>query len=266
MLSKRLVASMLTGILALSVVGCGQQEETPTQEKTEEKVEKVEEEPTDDRQVVGEESKDAFEVALTNGLGGSIESLYVRVTGEDSYSDNVLEKNAKIAANEEVRLFVKKAEAKNATYDLRVKLEGAEDEIEFLEVPLADCASAKLAQDDGVAFVEYVDKKGAKDSTKEAALERKAAEDEAKAADETALEQTESSQGYSGSSQYYDESAPVEQAPAATQSEPAPAPEPVAAAEPAPEPVAAPEPAPAETSDAPAQSEDACVGDVVLRY
>ena len=295
MFSRRIATFCLSGAIALSLAACGGQAaeekaETKEEAKQTEAVEQVKEE--DKRQVVGKESADAVEIALTNGLAGDITAMSVRVTGDANYGDNLVPANGKVKANEEVRLFVPKSQKADATYDIRVKVASKDAEVEFLAVPLANATTAKLVESDGVAYVEYTDAKGAKSSTKDAAT---AAKDAATTTTAEASKQDgnntqeQSNQGgtssssngssaqptsepasqeqvteeytYSEPQQYA--SAPVEDPapePAAAEPEPAPAPEPVY------EPVYEPEPAPAPQESAPDQSGDACAGDVVLRY
>lgn len=267
---KSFAACCISGVLALSLVACGgssqkteesAKEETAEVQKTEDtKQEKAtketketeeetkseaKEEKKDERQVLGTEDEGAVEVALTNGLEKQIVSVSMRTTGEESYSDNLLPEDGSIAADEEVRLFVAVGEAEDATYDILVKAEGEEADIEFAEVSLASLAKATLKQADGVAYVDYTTTNGEEGSTKDAALARKQAAEEAAAAEAAAQQESQDA----GAEQYYE-------------------PEPVAEEyyyEPVQE-YYEPEPAPVETPSAPEQSEDACAGDVVLRY
>lgn len=246
MFSQKVVTACVSGVLALTLVACGSQEkaEEPKAEKKTEKTEQVEKK--DERKVLGTESADAYEIALTNGLDGKITSLKVRVSGEEAYGDSLVPASTSIDKSEEVRLFVAKSDKEDATHDILVTLEGVEGEIEFLEVPLSKAASASLAQSDGVSYVEYVDAAGTKASTKDAALKRKqdaeaAAEAEAQASQQTYQQETYSEPEYT---QTYSEPEPVTYE------------QPVQEAAPAPEPV----------QSAPEQTDDACMGDVVLRY
>lgn len=254
MFSKRVAVCCVSGLLALTIAACGgQSQSTPTSTSETESASKAQsEKKADNRQVLGTESKDAIEVALTNGLNGDITSLSMRVSGEEAFGDNLIAKDGKVTSGEEVRLFVGKSDKEGATYDIRVILEDSTDAIDFIEVPLVDVKEAMLKQDDGVAFVEYVGNDGASGSTKEAALDRKAKADEAAQAEANnasavVTTSTENGGGSQGGSQNYYEPVATEVA------------EPVE--------YVAPEPAaPAETTAAPAQSEDACVDDPVLRY
>lgn len=255
MYSNRVAACCVSGLLALTLVACGGQSQSTSASTsvTEPASQSQSEEKTDDRQVLGTESKDAIEVALTNGLGGDVTSLSARVSGEEAFGNNLIAKDGKVTSGEEVRLFVEKSDKEGATYDIRVVLEGSTDPIDFVEVPLATLKEATLKQTDGVAYVDYVDNNGVSGSTKDAALERKAKADEAAQAaanNESAATttSTENGGGSQGSSQTYNEPVATEVA------------EPVEYV--APEPVAAP----VETPAAPTQSEDACVDDPVLRY
>lgn len=264
---KSFAACCVSGILALSLVACGgsnqakeesvKEESAEVQETEDTKQEKdakqdeqetkseAKEEKKDERQVLGTEDEGAVEVALTNGLEKQIVSVSLRATGEESYANNLLSEEGSIAAGEEVRLFVAANAAEDATYDVLVKVEGEDAEVEFAEVPLASISKATLMQGDDVAYVDYTTTSGEEGSTKDAAVARKQAAEEAAAAEAAAQQEAQDA----GAEQYYE-------------------PEPVQEEyyyEPVQE-YYEPEPAPVEAPSETGQSEDACAGDVVLRY
>ena len=290
---KRIAAGCVAGMLSISLFACGNQQSTSSSSAEVKKEEAVEqkEQTTDARQVLGKQSAEAQEIALTNGLAGNVTQLSIRVTGQKDYGENLIAKDGKVAKGEEVRLFVEKQKDSKSTIDIKVKVDGKNDPVEFSAVPVTDIATVKLAEADGVAFVEYTDAKGAKGSTKDKALEAKKQADEKKAADQNAQNSNANSdsnnesnedEGYvvtEAANDYAsndvsaapaessgDSTAAVEAAPA-PEPEPAPAyePEPAPAPEPEPAPAPAPEPAPAADAGAADQSGDACLGDVVLR-
>lgn len=253
---QKITTFMVSGALAVTLVACGTKEAPKEEVKQEEKTEKVEEK-VDARQVLGEQAEGAVEVALVNSLGSKITALSVRTTGDQEYANSLIAENGGVAKDEEVRLFVAKPEKADATFDIKVKVEGSEDEIEFAEVPLLNASQVKLLQADGIAYVDYTDLKGAATSTKEAATKRKQDAEAAQSQSQVEAEATPAAQSYNESyEQSYSEPVYEEQV-----TYEAPAPEPVVA-----EPVAAePAPAPVESYSAPEQSGDACMGDVVLR-
>ncbi|MDO4796990.1 MAG: hypothetical protein Q4A01_03110 [Coriobacteriales bacterium] len=171
--------------------------EEPKQEaKTEaEETEKKAEENKDDRQVLGTESADATEVALVNGLDGELTSLKLRVSGKKSFGKNLIPAKASLAAKEEARLFLEKTkDDATATYDVQVTKrgkDGKETTVEFVKVPLANLKSAKLVEDNGLAYVTYVTANGKEDSTKKAAQAQKQANEQAKKKAEEQTKQVE---------------------------------------------------------------------------
>lgn len=290
---SKLTTCLLSGALALSLVACNAQETTkepeaeqPKQEvvekktddaadkKAEEKQTPASEEKAAEKQTLGTKEDGSYEVALTNKLGGKITSICVQTIDDQQYSENLLKNNATIAKDEEVTLYVSAPKDANATDEayacnVKVKVEGKDAEQELTLPLVSKSMKATLMQEGNVSYVDYVNDKGEKGSTKE--IE----ESFANAVDEGAAQG-----GTAGSNAVVPESvdtndvaapAPVVEEAAAPVAEPAPAPAPEPVAEPvvevAPEPVAEPVvEAPVEAPSAPAQGEDACVGDVVLRY
>lgn len=262
MRANRLVLWCTSGVLALSLgatlVGCGggqatQSAATENNQTNATQVEAAnatqageqnETTETDDRKVLGTESADAAEVALTNGLDGKITSLKLRASGEESYSKNLIAKKTSIAQDEEVRLFV---DASNAKYDLLVTKKGEDGqkaEVEFNGIRLAKMPSAKLVEEGDLAFVEYTNAAGKQGSTKKAAEKEKAAAEE-EAAKAAAQEQAQSESEASAEAYTYEEPVYYEE-PSYDSYD-----------------YSAPVEAPAES--APAQTSDGCTGDIEWR-
>jgi hypothetical protein len=283
------VSGALAASMGVALVGCGggeQKQVETTPATTEEKTEQVEApkqtektEKTDTRQVLGKESATTIEVALTNGLDSDLTAVKMRATGESAYPASLVESGKTIAAKEEVRLFVE-ADAKGTfaeTYDIMVTKKGKDGkttDVEFVAVPLADIASAKLIEKDGIAYVEYKTAEGKTDSTKKAAEAAAAATAAASTADQSqgtqtskqnATDETGTAADTTGASGmddettpddaaygdysdtgYYEEDAGNYDSSASDYSE-------------------APAEAPAESTSAPAQTGDACTGDVEFR-
>lgn len=204
---------------------------------------------SDTRQVLGAESADAVEVALTNGLGADLTAVKVRKTGTDASSANMIANGKVIANDEEVLLLVDaKKDSADATYDLMVTKKAADGksaDVVFAQVPLAKLASAKLLEKDGVAYVEYTTADGKQDSTLKAAqaAKKQATQQEqvpaaSAAASEVASDAaSEDTSYYDSSSDYGDEGYAYDE----------------------------PAEAPQEAPSAPAQTGDACTGDVEFR-
>ncbi len=204
---------------------------------------------SDTRQVLGAESADAVEVALTNGLGADLTAVKVRKTGTDASGANMIASGKIVANNEEVRLLVDaKEDGAKATYDLLVTKKAADGksaDVVFAQVPLAKLASAKLLEKNGVAYVEYTTVDGKQDSTlkaAEAAKKQATQQEQAPAASVAASEvasdaASEDTGYYDSSSDYGDEGYAYDE----------------------------PAEAPQEAPSAPTQTGDACTGDVEFR-
>ncbi len=164
------------------------------------------EEKKDDRLVLGAESADATEVALTNGLDGELTSLKLRNSGKQSFGKNLIPSKKAVAAKAEARLFLEKSKNDaNATYDIQVTKrgkDGKETTVEFVKVPLANLKSAKLVEDNGLAYVSYVTADGKEDSTKKAAQAQKQANEQVKKKAEEQAQPQAQEEAYE-ESQYY---------------------------------------------------------------
>lgn len=223
----------------------GQEERDGTQDVKQTPASKV----ADARQVLGTESADATEVALTNGLGAQLTAVKVRKTGADAYGANLVAKDKAIANEEEVRLFVDaKKDGTDATYDLLVTkktADGKSADVTFVEVPVSIIVSAKLVENDGIAYVEYTTTDGKVDSTRKAAdAAKRQAEQQQKSTNATAGDDA-SSQGDAEDTSYYGDGSADYDDGGAFYDEPAEAPQ--------------------EAPEAPAQTGDACTGDVEFR-
>jgi hypothetical protein len=239
--------------------------------------------------VLGAKKEGALELTMKNGLGSALTAVSLRASGEQAYQNNLVASGKKVAANEEVRLYVEDAKA-DAAYDIRVTKEGGGD-VEFLAVPVSKIASLTLKEADGKAYVDYVGIDKANGSTKDTAVAAAAAAGTAAAAGAAAAAGSEgeaqgsapqdnseqSQDGASGQESSsddgnvpeayyaddgYDDSANGGGGNSGGGSSEAPA---VSYEEPAVETTPAPAPAPAPAPSAPVQSEDVCVPDVVLR-
>lgn len=173
------------------------------------KEQKAEEE-KDDRLVLGAESADATEVALTNGLDGELTSLKLRNSGKQPFGKNLIPSKKTVAAKAEARLFLEKSKNDaNATYDIQVTRrgkDGKETTVEFVKVPLANLKSAKLVEDNGLAYVSYVTADGKEDSTKKAAQAQKQANEQVKKKTDEQTKQVEEQAQPQAQEEAYDES------------------------------------------------------------
>ena len=289
MKGKRIAATCVSGVLTLSLgfgmVGCGNNKPAETTAQTQQTEKKEEEKKTAELQVLGTKKDGAQELKMKNGLSSAITAVSLRVSGEQAYQSNLVESGKKVAANEEVLVYVDGVKA-DANYDIRVTKEGGGD-VEFLAIPVSKIASLTLKEADGKTYVDYVgtDKKNGSTKDAAAAAGTAAAVGAAAAGTAAAAAGQDSSAGNSQSQestpattettsdsgyvpeQYYatdgiDDSAPSGggessvsyEAPAQTYEAPAQTYEAPAAPS-----------APAAAPSAPAQTEDVCVPDVVLR-
>ena len=291
MKGKRIAATCVSGVLTLTLgfgmVGCGANNQAAESNASTQQAENKDK--ASELQVLGTQKDGAQEIKMKNGLASALTAVALRVSGEQAYQNNLLASGKKVAANEEVRLFVDGVKAE-ATYDIRVTKESGGD-VEFLAVPVSKIASLTLKEADGKAYVDYVGIDKANGSTKDTAVAAAAAAGTAAAAGAAAAAGSEgeaqgsapqdnseqSQDGASGQESSsddgnvpeayyaddgYDDSANGGGGNSGGGSSEAPA---VSYEEPAVETTPAPAPAPAPAPSAPVQSEDVCVPDVVLR-
>lgn len=243
-MAKRLCSILASGALALSLglMGCGgSAEEAPEDGQTPQAASAA----VDTRNVMGTVSEGAIEIALKNGLGVPIESVSLRAGGTMDYGDNLIPEGGSIAPEEEVRLFFMPVGAA-PTYDVKVTAGG--EIMEFVQAPMSTAVQVVLRRADGVSYVDFVAPDGGVGSTLEAILSAPEAPVEEEVPEENpeaivAMERTtdvaasEQPAAYDDSEDYGYEAEPA-----------------VAMTE-----------APVEAPTAPAQTEDTCVDDVVLK-
>ena len=207
--------------------------------------------------VIGVQDVTALKSMLTNGLADDIQAISVRAKGADKWPESLLPNDALIASGAEVTLYAP-ADAKATAYEIRAV--AGDRSYEFGEIPLADIASLALKVDGTAAYVDYQLTDGTSASTKDAVVaaqqakekeaveartnaeENEKAKQEAQAAEGQASPGEEAAQEQGGGEGY------VEEYYEPSYSEPEYV-----------------EPAYEEPAPAPAQSEDVCVGGVVLK-
>lgn len=118
----------------------------------------------DARQVFGAQTSGSHEVALSNGLEGTITSVRLRSAGAKTFEESLLGDAGRIAVGEEVRLFVTPNEG-DAAFDLAVELEGSNEVTQIDGVPLTTYANVRLARKDAVVYLEYVTTDGVRGTT-----------------------------------------------------------------------------------------------------
>ncbi len=224
----------------------------------------------DARQVFGTQTSGSHEVALSNGLEGTITSVRLRSAGAKTFEESLLGDAGRIAVGEEVRLFVTPNEG-DAAFDLAVELEGSNEVTQIDGVPLTTYANVRLARKDAVVYLEYVTTDGERGTTyagNDASESTEAQHPNATQQVQSQDSQTQQVQemgydagrgvAYEEPDGYgYDAAAPVEVAPVdEAQGTEYPTNE-----APAEVPVEVPVAAPSDVS----QTSDACMGDVVLR-
>lgn len=206
--------------------------------------------------VLGTKSETSVEVQLTNGLSKGVTAFCLSEAGAEEYGENLLTEASIIAANEEAILYASPNDAE-ANFDIRVRLEGSDEYVEFVNVPLATSSSVTLKSADGSYFVDYVAADGTKGSTKEDAASTSTGDNDS----ETIAPQSDNAAGQ----QEYTEPVAETYETVQTYEEPVvetyeePSYEPVA------EPVVEEAPVVVVEEAAPEQSSDACQGDVLLR-
>jgi hypothetical protein len=112
---------MLAGILCIGVLfsGCGK-------EKAEEKKE-VEEEPKVTYQVIGRESKDAYEMLVTNNTEKVITGIQIKSSEQTEYPANIMSSEQKIEKDETVKFYYTSEESlEGKTAEGNIENEGAQ--------------------------------------------------------------------------------------------------------------------------------------------
>ena len=171
MRGRRVAATCVSGVLTLTLglgmVGCGNSNQAAGSSAQTQQTESKEEKALES-QVLGAKKEGALELTMKNGLGSALTAVSLRASGEQAYQNNLVASGKKVAANEEVRLYVEDAKA-DAAYDIRVTKEGGGD-VEFLAVPVSKIASLTLKEADGKAYVDYVGTDRQNGSTKDATV------------------------------------------------------------------------------------------------
>ncbi len=200
-MKKRTFTRILVIGTACLVLGCGKKEESTQEAKepetkiSEEK--EVEKEEETEYKTIGEESRDALRILLTNQMGGDIIGLSVKESTAKEASDNLLDEGMRIEEAETVCLYYTPEEGDPAedsktpvTYDLSLAYED-EQVVEITGLELDDMEEAELYFEDEVGYVTYKSADSGKEvSTKETALALKA-QKEAQAAAEKAKKEEE---------------------------------------------------------------------------
>ena len=195
-MKKRTFTRILVIGTACLVLGCGKKEESTQEAKepetkiSEEK--EVEKEEETEYKTIGEESRDALRILLTNQMGGDIIGLSVKESTAKEASDNLLDEGMRIKEEETLCLYYTPEEGDSAedsktpvTYDLSLAYED-EHVVEITGLELDDMEEAELHFEDEVGYVTYKSADSGKEvSTKETALALKA-QREAQAAAEKA--------------------------------------------------------------------------------
>lgn len=239
-MKKRTFTRILVIGTACLVLGCGKKEESTQEAKepetkiSEEK--EVEKEEETEYKTIGEESRDALRILLTNQMGGDIIGLSVKESTAKEASDNLLDEGMRIKEEETLCLYYTPEEGDSAedsktlvTYDLSLAYED-EHVVEITGLELDDMEEAELHFEDEVGYVTYKSADSGKEvSTKETALalkaqreaqaaaekakkeeakkeeERKAAEQAKKEAEAAAAAQAEAQAQTQYEQQYYEE-------------------------------------------------------------
>ena len=236
--------------MGLGLTGCGTkaeekpaaETETAVQEQQKSETTPSAEQSSPTKKTLGTKSEQSLEVKLKNGLDKPIESLSLRSAGSEEFEKNLVQSGTVIEAGEEVVMYVTPAQGVTE-YDLALRAQGDQEETVVEAVPLSSIKSVTIKRDGENIVADYAPAANQTDKDKSGNGET---EEAVAGAAAVAVEQQETYDGDEG-----DYAAP--EAPAAE----------YAAVE-----VEAPvvESAPVAVEEsAPAQSSDACLGDVVLR-
>lgn len=253
-MKKKIIALVFAGVMVLSMIGCGNKEETKATESTEAATESETETEEETFKTIGteKEADNVFCVKLKNSTGKKITGVSVKTMDDTEFSENMLKEKDVFEVNEERNLFYEAASDENQEteseentgdeklltpgYDIQLTFE--DETVKVLHAfPFEDIEEGEICLEDDVAFLKYESLSSKqKVNTKEAELAEKqaetVAETEAVQADEEYVDDNSWDDGGYVDNGYV---------------EPAPAP--------------APEPAPA-----PAQGADECLGDDALTY
>ena len=211
-MKKRTFTRILVIGTACLVLGCGKKEESTQEAKepetkiSEEK--EVEKEEETEYKTIGEESRDALRILLTNQMGGDIIGLSVKESTAKEASDNLLDEGMRIKEEETLCLYV--VEITGLELDDMEEAElHFEDEVGYVtyksadsgkEVSTKETALALKAQREAQATAEKAKKEEAKKEE-----ERKAAEQAKKEAEAAAAAQAEAQAQTQYEQQYYEE-------------------------------------------------------------
>jgi uncharacterized membrane protein YgcG len=136
---------------------------------------------------LGEKSDSTAQVVVENGLGVTVTQIQLRQTGTEDWSEGILTSDQTLEADAKANLYYDSAYATDGDVDVQVTAQDG-TMLVFEGVDLGAYQSMTLLSGDGVSYVDFTGTDKETGSTKQAALDAKAAKEEAekKAAEEEA--------------------------------------------------------------------------------